>query len=104
METLPTFSLDANLSESGLNTLLPEVVREAVPAFLIRQRWFGDKSRMFRHVSIASGEVTNAGDSWIALTTVRATFTEGPSIDYFIPLFVTNDSMEAEGVLARLET
>src|SRR5262249_1549576 len=69
--------------------------RAVIPKFLLRQRWFGAKSRTLETVSIRDWVPATSGPSPTLLVFIRAYYSDGQSDRYCLPLGI------AEGVPAE---
>jgi maltose alpha-D-glucosyltransferase/alpha-amylase len=83
------------LLEGNVRTLIE---RDLLLPFLLRQRWYGGKSRSARSAKFADWGLLRRGTQPLFLTLVNVTFDEGPVEQYFVPLAVcaANDARGLE--------
>ena len=90
-----------------------DAVRQVAPRlkdFVIKQRWFGDKTRPIGSVGIADVMVAADGDDWFALTILELDAADSEPLRYFVPVaLVRGDAVDptlatiaANGVIWRV--
>jgi maltose alpha-D-glucosyltransferase / alpha-amylase len=91
------------LSEQTIATRLPALLATALPAYLVEQRWYGEKSRLLRHATIQHVYAESRGDSWIALTFAILTYDDvGEDATYFIPVVIASSNEHRQSTIARI--
>jgi maltose alpha-D-glucosyltransferase / alpha-amylase len=81
---------------------LPQLENDAVPAFLLRQRWFGEKDQRIKGASVrAHGEIVRqfedgSGSETFLAQVVEAQLAGGSSARYFLPLAAIWSPAESE--------
>ena len=66
-----------------LSLSIPE---EALREFVLRQRWFGSKSREIGHLTVVAAPVVRSEDPALALTLVEVRFHAGTHELYHVPI------------------
>ncbi|WP_406700385.1 maltose alpha-D-glucosyltransferase [Singulisphaera sp. Ch08] len=97
---LPTEELPSLTLSGGWDTLMEgkaraTLERTVLPHYLLRQRWFGAKSRTLETVSIRDWVTVSGGTSPALLVFIRAYYSDGHSERYSLPLAI------AEGIAAE---
>jgi maltose alpha-D-glucosyltransferase / alpha-amylase len=98
-DALPAFFMGAawdTLLEGNVRTLIE---REALGAFLQRQRWFGGKSRALRAARFVDWGLLRRGARPIFITIVQADYQDGGRDQYFVPIALV-DGADAAAVLS----
>src|SRR5262249_54491320 len=72
-----------NVLNGGTRTVLE---RQALPAFLTRQRWFGSKSREIRRAHFSDWATIRTGRHPAFLTVVNVEYTDDWTESYAVPL------------------
>jgi maltose alpha-D-glucosyltransferase / alpha-amylase len=88
-------------AEEGLTDPLRSALERALPAFLMRQRWFGGKSRMIDRVSIRDSALVPGQPSVLLILDVG--FVDGGNELYFVPL-VTLGAADAQACIDKYPT
>ncbi len=86
---MATLILDEPLTPERLATALPQICRDALPAFLPARRWFGDKARTIASVRLTEATVVPVDQALLALALVTVTFQRGDDSAYFVPLIAS---------------
>lgn len=100
---LPTAELpDLHLS-GGWDSLMEgktraTLERTVLPGYLLRQRWFGAKSRTLETISIRDWVTLSGGPTPALLVIIRAYYSDGQSERYAVPLAIA-EGIPAETVL-----
>ena len=77
------------LSEQAIAGRLPALLTTALPAYLMEQRWYGEKSRPLQHTTIRHVYVEAHHHAWIALTFADMVFDDGDvDATYFVPVVI----------------
>ncbi len=91
------------LSEQSIAARLPALLSTALPAYLVDQRWYGEKSRALRHTTIEHVYVEARGDSWIALSFADLSFDDGDeNASYFIPVVIDTRHEHKRSTIANI--
>ena len=99
-DTLPAFFMGVawdTLLDGNVRTLIE---REALAAFLLRQRWFAGKARTLRAARFIDWGTMKKGIDPLFLTLVEVEYEDGGRERYFVPL-ATAMGAEAENVFAN---
>jgi maltose alpha-D-glucosyltransferase / alpha-amylase len=92
-DTLPSFFMGVawdTLLDGNVRTLIE---REALGPFLLRQRWFGGKSRSLRSTRFLDWGLLRRGPLPMFLTTVDVEYQDGGRDRYFVPLAIVTDGL-----------
>ena len=91
------------LSERSIATRLPALLATALPAYLVEQRWYGEKSRPLRHATIQHVYAESRGHLWIALSFAVLSYDDGnEDATYFIPVVIDSSVEKDSSTIARI--
>src|SRR5680860_1040702 len=71
-------------SDTLVNAILDAFV-EALPAYLVSQRWFADKHRTIASISITDFSLVETGQTTLLLAIAGVRFTDRTTARYFVP-------------------
>jgi maltose alpha-D-glucosyltransferase / alpha-amylase len=97
-----TLVMPRNWADLFRQHTLPQLENEAIPAFLPRQRWFGEKDQRIKGASVrAHGEIVRqfedgSGSETFLAAVVEAQLAAGPRPRYFLPLTAIWSPAETE--------
>lgn len=83
--------------------LIPDFVRDRLPAYLPQHRWFGDKARSISGVSLATLLPIDGLPFPTALAVIEVAFTGGAPARYVVSLSLVDGNEPATGVIAAVE-
>ncbi len=75
-----------------------EATLAALPGFLVRQRWYGDKSRTIAGLSSLPTTSISLGDRWFMPLVVEVRFTTGPVAHYLVPILLGRRHPEPQAI------
>src|SRR5680860_919883 len=88
-------------SDTLVNAILDAFV-EALPAYLVSQRWFADKHRTIASISITDFSLVETGQTTLLLAIAGVRFTDRTTARYFVPAVLDGQPPRAGGAICTL--
>ena len=83
---IPRYRIRGPLASVATSDELGRIMRDAVPAHLRRQRWFGGKGRQISAVSLQDWSVLSLEPHVFVLALIQTSYQDGPPETFFLPL------------------
>lgn len=90
----PQYKISGALASVATGDELGRIMRDAAPAHLRRQRWFGGKGRQISAVSLQDYSALRLEPYVLVLALIQTSYRDGPPEAFFLPLAARSDALQ----------